>query len=66
MTRYFCAALFLLFGSGIIFSQNTYDFLRLDISPRTAAIGGSFVAGTDDPNVMFYNPLCLFFELLSK
>jgi hypothetical protein len=57
MTRYYCAVLFLLFGSRIIFSQNnTYDFLRLDISPRTAALAGSFVAGTDDPNIIFYNP----------
>lgn len=39
-----------------LFSQNTYEFLRLDISPRAAALGGSFVSNTDDPNVVFYNP----------
>lgn len=39
-----------------IFSQNTYDFLRLDLSARAAALGGTFVSNTDDPNVIFYNP----------
>src|SRR5664279_1869493 len=39
-----------------IFSQNTYDFLRLDLSARAAALGGTFVSNTDDPNVVFYNP----------
>lgn len=39
-----------------IFAQETYNFLRLDQSPRAAALAGSFVANTDDPNVMFYNP----------
>ena len=38
------------------FSQNTYDFLRLDMSARAAALGGTFVSNTDDPNVIFYNP----------
>ena len=39
-----------------IFSQNTYEFLRLDMSARAAALGGTFVSNTDDPNVIFYNP----------
>ncbi|MCF8241404.1 MAG: type IX secretion system protein PorQ [Melioribacteraceae bacterium] len=39
-----------------ISAQSTFEFLRLDMSPRTAAIAGSFVAGDDDPNVIFYNP----------
>src|ERR1035437_5098171 len=39
-----------------IFSQNTYDFLRLDLSARAAALDGTFVSNTDDPNVIFYNP----------
>ena len=42
--------------SNVIFSQNVYEFLRLDMSPRAAALAGSFVANTDDANVMFYNP----------
>lgn len=37
-------------------AQNVYEFLRLDTSPRAAAMAGSFVANYDDPNVMFYNP----------
>lgn len=37
-------------------AQSTYDFLRLDLNPRAAALAGSFVANNDDPNVIFYNP----------
>ena len=36
--------------------NNTYEFLRIGLSPRAAALGGSFVAATDDPDVIFYNP----------
>lgn len=39
-----------------ISAQNTYKFLRLDQSPRAAALAGSYVANNDDPNVLFYNP----------
>jgi hypothetical protein len=39
-----------------ISAQSTFNFLRLDTSPRSAALAGSFVANGDDPNVMFYNP----------
>jgi len=38
------------------FAQSTYEFLRLDMSPRAAGLGGSFVANADDPDVIFYNP----------
>ena len=37
------------------FSQ-TYQFLNLDLSARAAALGGTFVANNDDPDVIFYNP----------
>ena len=37
-------------------NAQTYDFLRLDTSPRAAALAGSYVATGDDPNVIFYNP----------
>ncbi len=37
-------------------AQTTFAFLRLDESPRAAALAGSFVANNDDPNVIFYNP----------
>ena len=46
----------LLIISTSIFAQETFNFLRLDHSPRAAALAGSFVANNDDPNVMFYNP----------
>ncbi|MFC2082285.1 type IX secretion system protein PorQ [Bacteroidota bacterium] len=39
-----------------IYSQNTFEFLRLDPSPRAASLAGSYVANDDDPNVIFYNP----------
>jgi len=48
--------LFVLITINSVLSQTTYDFLRLDQSPRAAALAGSFVANNDDPNVMFYNP----------
>ncbi|HCY74527.1 MAG TPA: hypothetical protein DHV28_01280 [Ignavibacteriales bacterium] len=38
------------------FSQNTFDFLRLDGSARAGALGGSFVSNNDDADVIFYNP----------
>ena len=44
-----------LFASEFL-AQETYNFLKLDQCPRAAALAGSFVANTDDPNVIFYNP----------
>ena len=38
------------------FGQTTYDFLRVDMSARAAALGGSFVTNNDDVEVLFYNP----------
>ncbi len=44
----------------MLFAQDgTYDFLRTDVSARAAALNGSFVSMTDDPNVLFYNPASL-------
>ena len=49
--------IFLLSFSGMILGQqNTFDFLRIDMSPRSAALGGSFVSNNDDADVLFYNP----------
>lgn len=39
-----------------LFGQSTYDFLRLDSSPRASALAGAYVAGSNDPNIIFYNP----------
>jgi hypothetical protein len=48
-----------MFASVLTAQDGTYDFLRLDASARTAAMGGSFVSMKDDPNVIFYNPASL-------
>lgn len=40
----------------VSFSQNTFEFMRIDMSARSGALAGSFTANTDDPNVIFYNP----------
>lgn len=52
----FTTIVMLFFLSNISFPQSTYDFLNVDMSPRAAALGGSFVSNNDDPNVIFYNP----------
>lgn len=39
-----------------LFSQSTFEFLKLDASARSASLGGAFTSNTDDPNVIFYNP----------
>ena len=51
---------------GSIKGQTTgvYDFLRLDMSARAGALGGTFVANNDDPDVVFYNPAGI--KLLEK
>jgi hypothetical protein len=56
MFRSTVVILFIIILSGKTFGQNTYEFLRLDPSPRAAALAGSYVSNTDDPNVIFYNP----------
>jgi hypothetical protein len=51
------SALLIILSSTVnLFAQNTFEFLRLDTSPRAAALAGSFVAANDDPDVIFYNP----------
>ncbi len=37
-------------------SNTVYNFLRSDVSARAAALAGSFVTVTNDPNLLFYNP----------
>lgn len=36
--------------------NSVYEFLRTESSARTAALGGSFMLASDDPNTIFYNP----------
>src|SRR4030066_45598 len=51
------SSLFIVFlTSSFTFGQNTYDFLRVDMSARAASLGGSFVTNNDDVDVLFYNP----------
>ncbi len=45
-----------LLNFGSTFAQNTYEFLRVDMSARAAALGGSFISYFDDPDIIFYNP----------
>ena len=40
-------------------TNTVYSFLRNDVSPRAAALAGSFVTITNDPNSIFYNPAAL-------
>jgi hypothetical protein len=43
--------------NGALAGSNTvYNFLRNDVSSRAAALAGSFVSITNDPNSLFYNP----------
>lgn len=40
-------------------TNTVFNFLRNDVSPRAAALAGSFVTITNDPNSIFYNPAAL-------
>lgn len=53
---FFRIIVFIVMLTSAISAQSTFNFLRLDTSPRAAALAGSFVANNDDANVMFYNP----------
>lgn len=52
----FSSLLILFTGTSFLLGQTTYDFLRVDMSARAAALGGSFVTNNDDVEVIFYNP----------
>ena len=54
--------IFAILISSTNFGQTTtYDFLRLDMSARASALGGSFVTNNDDVDVIFFNPAGLGF-----
>ena len=60
------SALLIILSSTVnLFAQNTFEFLRLDTSPRAAALAGSFVAANDDPDVIFYNPAAVSYTHLT-
>lgn len=44
-----------------LFAQTSFEFLKLDGSARSAALGGAFVSNNDDPSVIFYNPASVHF-----
>lgn len=50
------ALIFISFFTTTSFSQNTFEFLKVDMSARAASLAGTFVSNNDDPNVIFYNP----------
>ncbi|MHC1737964.1 MAG: type IX secretion system protein PorQ [Ignavibacteriaceae bacterium] len=56
MKKSFFVPLLIFFAVVNSSAQNTYEFMRMDLSPRAAALGGSFAANQDDPDVIFYNP----------
>ncbi|MBI2419778.1 MAG: DUF3308 domain-containing protein, partial [Ignavibacteriales bacterium] len=56
MKSIFAIIVFTLIPATIALPQSTFQFLRLDVSPRAAAMGGSLTASDDDPDVLFYNP----------
>jgi len=61
-TSAFISAFFIIILSfNNLYSQSTYEFLRLDMSARASALAGSFVSNADDPDVIFYNPAGLQF-----
>jgi hypothetical protein len=55
MKRILTSAFMLLLISFTLFGQDkgTYSFLRNDIGARAAALNGSFVSMTNDPNLLF-------------
>jgi len=55
-TIFLISAAFLFYFNNTSAQQNTYEFLRIDMSARAAALGGSFVSYFDDADVIFYNP----------
>ncbi len=56
MLRYALILIILNFSFLIAGGNSTYEFLRLDVSPRASALGGNFIAIADDPTLLFYNP----------
>ncbi len=52
----FAISLFLSANTSLSQSNSTYNFLKLDIGARASALGGSYIAATNDVNSIFYNP----------
>lgn len=58
MKRTIIAFIILLFTSINLFSQtnSTYNFLKLEVDARSAALAGSLIASENDVNMIYYNP----------
>ncbi len=44
------------YGANIYTGTSSADFLKIDGSARSAAMGGAFIAVSDDPDGIYYNP----------
>ena len=56
VTRTVLIAAVLMPLAGLAQDKGTYDFLRLETGARIAALSGTSVSLTDDPNLLFSNP----------
>jgi hypothetical protein len=61
MKRYICLAFLLAFGIGIVYGQSKVGttaapFLGIAVGPRATAMGGAFVATSDDATSLYWNP----------
>ncbi|MEK6755319.1 MAG: type IX secretion system protein PorQ [Bacteroidota bacterium] len=54
-----CVAILVAHSTSLGNGKGTYSFLRNEVGARAAALNGSFVSMTNDPNVLFYNPAAL-------
>jgi len=56
--RMLIVAAWMLAATPPLLAQGTtaFEFLRNDVGARAAALGGSFVTASDDPNLLFANP----------
>lgn len=56
MKRIACLLVLISILASQLLAQNTFDFLRIDMSARAVALGGTYVSNSNDPDVIFYNP----------
>ncbi len=58
--KIFLISIILLTGSALYSQEDaTYNFLRLEVDARSAALAGTFTTITNDVNAIFYNPASL-------
>lgn len=59
MKKFSLIALFTLLTAQVP-AQGVFEFLNLEMSPRSGALAGSFTAANDDPDIIFSNPAGLY------